>query len=121
MILRVLLGFCLIVISTSCVQENLEEDFGECETDNVRYSVDIVDMMNANCHACHGAANYQNFGAGINLSTYSSLKVYVDNGRFLGAVDHQDGFSAMPQGRSKMDDCTIDKIKSWINEGAQNN
>jgi hypothetical protein len=39
----------------------------------------------------------------------------------MGAIRQQSGYKAMPQGASKLDDCSINKIGRWINLGAQNN
>ena len=39
----------------------------------------------------------------------------------MGAINHATGFSAMPQGATKMDSCDIATIQIWINEGTLDN
>jgi hypothetical protein len=46
--------------------------------------------------------------------------VVVDNGRFWGAINHEDGYSPMPQNLPKLNDCDLKKIRTWIDEGALN-
>ena len=43
------------------------------------------------------------------------------SGKLYGALSWSNGFMAMPQGGSKLPDCNINKIKSWIDAGAANN
>jgi hypothetical protein len=37
--------------------------------------------------------------------------------RMLGALRGTAGFSAMPQGGTKLSDCDISKVEKWINSG----
>ena len=99
------------------VEEELYPNPG-CATENVTYSVTVLDLISTNCYVCHDAA--ANFG-NITLEGYDNLKVYVDNGRLLGAIKHLDGFSPMPQNATKLLDCDIEKIEAWIGDGAPNN
>ena len=89
-----------------------------CDTDNVSYSEFVKPLLQNNCQGCHSGT--QSSG-GIELTTYDGAKAVANNGSLLGAIDHQSGFSPMPQGAAKLNDCDIDKIKSWIDAGTQNN
>jgi hypothetical protein len=36
-------------------------------------------------------------------------------------MNHDNGYSAMPQGTGKLDACTLNKLLAWIHAGALNN
>lgn len=90
-----------------------------CDTANMRYSVDITNILSNNCYICHGG-NAQ-AGGGIKLDTYSGVKNMVNNGLLLNAINHTGGASPMPKGGAKLPACTIAKIKAWIDRGAPQN
>ncbi len=108
------------LIFTSCYYDNEEELYPEdtCKTDDMSYSNDIVPILEDNCYSCHDQANNQ---GGVTLEGYSNLKAYVDNGKLLGAIKHEPGFSEMPQDEPQLEQCQIDKIEAWIDQGALDN
>ncbi len=84
-----------------------------------KFSTDVLPVMNANCNSgCHNTASAS---GGVILDTYNGVKSFVNNGRLMGSINHENGFSAMPQGGNKLNVCTIAKIQQWINAGALNN
>lgn len=91
-----------------------------CDTTNVTYSNQIVSILNAECNYCHGAAA-NSIGGGIYLNTYAAMKPYVSNGSLLNSILQNGKASPMPRNGSKMDNCSISKIQSWIKKGALNN
>jgi len=107
----------------SCRYDNEEELFGDaiCDTSNVTYTNNVKPVLTANCLSCHSTSNAATFGSGIKLEDYSDLMVQVNNGNLVGVITHSPGYPAMPQGGAKLDDCTIEKIVTWINNGAPNN
>ena len=104
----------------ACYYDVEEELYGttECSTDNLSYKNDILPILENRCYGCHDAAS--NFG-GITLEGYSSLRTYVDNDQLLGVIKHEAGFSPMPKNAAKLLDCEIEKIETWIGEGAPDN
>jgi hypothetical protein len=60
-------------------------------------------------------------GAGIVLDNYNSVKTYVSNGKLLNSILQNGKASSMPKGGGKLDNCTLSKFSSWINQGALNN
>lgn len=89
-----------------------------CVTANMSYTANITPILQNNCFVCHSkAANLGN----VTLEGYSALKQYVDNGKLVGAINHQSGFAAMPQNAPKLSDCDIAKIEQWIQDGSANN
>ena len=102
-------------------EDKLNSNTGStCDTVNMKYTTDIVPILQANCYSCHGAGNTAGSG-GISLDSYANLKVYADNGFLAGNITHAAGYVAMPYGLPKLPDCEINRILDWINRGSQNN
>ena len=91
-----------------------------CDTVNMKYAANVVPIMQANCYSCHGASSNGGSG-GIILDGYANLKKWADNGALVGTITHASGFVAMPFGQAKMSDCNINKIISWVKNGAEDN
>lgn len=85
---------------------------------DMSYQDDILPIISDNCYQCHDAAS--NFG-NVTLEGHAELSSYVTGGRLLGVINHDSGFSPMPKNSSKLLDCQIEKIASWITDGAPNN
>lgn len=90
-----------------------------CDTANMRLSVEINSILNNNCNACHGGTAAA--GGGIQLQNYNSLKALASGGTLYTAISHTGSASPMPKGGGKLSDCDISKIKAWIDRGAPNN
>jgi cytochrome c5 len=88
-----------------------------CDTTNVTYTNSIKTIFDTYCTGCHNASNPS---SGFALDTYSGAVNCANSGRLLGAVQWMSGYSAMPQGGSKLSDCNIAKIQKWINSGKPN-
>lgn len=82
------------------------------------YSADVIPILNNYCNSCHSGSFAS---GGIRLDGYNYVKVYVDNGKLMGSINWDGGFSPMPKDGSKLSPCNIDKIKTWIDSGAANN
>jgi hypothetical protein len=105
------------ILPTSCTT-NKADTYTLCDTNSVTYSQTITSILNPSCNVCHSGASPS---ANINLATYDDVKIYVNNGSFLGCIVHDANYSPMPKGGSKLDDCKIAQIKKWISAGAPNN
>jgi hypothetical protein len=70
---------------------------------------------------CHSTASAASSGGGIDLSTYTQVKIYATNGRLYGSINHTAGYSAMPKNLAQMPACQIIQIKKWIDAGSLNN
>lgn len=92
-----------------------------CDTSNVTLSAGVIPIFESRCFSCHSNSTANSLGSGINLETYSQLIIWVNNGKLEGAVNHSPGYVQMPQGAAKLDDCSLNKITAWINQGALNN
>lgn len=90
----------------------------ECDTINVTYALTIRPIIQNSCLGCHSGASPS---GGIRLETHSDVVAVVNNGKLLGAIRHEQGYSAMPKNGAKLNDCYIKQIEKWIKNGAPNN
>ena len=114
---------------TGCYYDNNEELHPElliggsgCDTTvTIRYSTDILPILNNSCGAnnsCHNATTTN----GVVLGTFAGCKAAVTNGKLWSAIVWDGNASFMPSGSSsKINDCYQAKIRKWIDEGAPDN
>ncbi len=119
---------CLIALLafflTGCYYDKAELTYpanisATCDTTAVKYSVDILSIMSANCYSCHSGTAVS--GGGIILDTYTGLKAFANNGQLLNSVLQNGNVPAMPLGGSILSSCDQNKIRAWINNGTPNN
>jgi len=105
----------------ACYYDNVEHLYpsgGDCDTTNVTYSNDVWPIINSKCTGCHsGTAASGN----VKLENYNDIKISGENGGLLGTIRHENGWSPMPKGGSKLQDCDILKIEIWQSQGYPNN
>jgi hypothetical protein len=90
-----------------------------CDTTAVKYSTDIVGILSANCYACHSGT--ASASGGRKLDSHANLLTFVNSGELAKAITHTGGVTPMPYNQPKMQECSINKILGWINDGAPNN
>lgn len=105
-------------ISQGAQNNSCNPNAGGCDTSNMSFSQDIKAILNTYCVNCHSGSAPQ---GNVNLSSYANVKTYVNNGKLLGSITWSAGYTPMPYGQPQLDSCYINKIKSWINNGAPNN
>ena len=116
--LMLLFGFFMQL--QSCISKNEVELYG-CDTSKVSYLKHIRPIIQNNCYKCHDANNAILFGDKHFLDNYDSLKAHIREGKFIGSIDWEVGYSGMPKGAKKLNDCDILKIKAWIHQDTLNN
>lgn len=99
-------------------ENNVCAETSACDTVNVSFAADIEPILATYCLGCHSGSFPQ---AGIQLSGHANVLTQVNNSKLLGAVSHSPGFSPMPQGQAKLNDCNIALIRNWIEQGASDN
>jgi hypothetical protein len=118
-------SFLLLIFLTTCYYDNEENLYpqlaGSCDTTNVTYTLTVKPVLQAYCLSCHSTNASAGSGGGIKMEAYSDLKALVTSGKFYGSITHATGYSAMPKGGSILDNCTVQKLKKWIDDGAPNN
>lgn len=112
------LSLCALSIHSSCYKDNKESMYPStalCDTSNVTWPNNIQPLVNNSCatSGCHDA----NGVGGYALNTYAGVKRMVDDQKFITVMVN----GTMPKGGSKMDDCSINKVRAWINRGALQN
>ena len=116
------LGWLSAILILGCTynkEEELYPNTGNCNTSNVSFSATITPILQKyDCSLCHSSVTQS---GNISLANYNNVKTQVNNGRLFGAINHEPGFSQMPQGGNKMNQCDISKVKAWIDAGAPNN
>lgn len=114
----------LLFLATSCYYDNEEYLYPDnggipgCDTTDVTYSGTVAPILVNNCNDCHNPASPS---GGVIVDNYTDLLVYVNNGRFWGSINHDQGYQPMPRNSPKLSECNLTKIKKWIDDGALNN
>ncbi len=103
-------------VSQGAQNNACNESFGGCETSGVTYANFFQPLVQAKCQGCHSGASAQ---GGVVLAHYNGAKTVALNGKLYAAITRTSNW--MPNGGAKLDDCTQDKIKAWIDAGAPEN
>jgi len=90
----------------------------ECDTNNVTFSENVWPIIEIKCFGCHSS---ENPGGGIFLKNYADVVIVANNGKLLGAVNHETGFSNMPKNLPKLPECELATIRIWIEDGVPDN
>lgn len=97
---------------------NCDSYAGGCDTTNVTYSGRIQPLIATKCQGCHSGANPQ---GGLNFTAWSVLNTVALDGRLMGAVQHQNNYTAMPPSGAMLPQCEIDMLADWVQQGAPQN
>ncbi|MCB0648499.1 MAG: hypothetical protein KDC49_17640 [Saprospiraceae bacterium] len=89
-----------------------------CNIEGSTYSGAVKGIMSTYCYGCHSGSNPL---GRIRLDSYETVKASANNGSLYGSIAWVSGYQRMPDGLPKLDDCNINKVKNWIDNGAQNN
>lgn len=88
-----------------------------CNTNDVSFAADIEPVISSNCLSCHSGPNPN---GGISLATHSEITSIAQTGLLMNVLTASGGASLMPPAGA-LDNCSIDKIEKWINDGSPNN
>lgn len=107
--------FVVLTLLSRCYYDSEEYIYGKsaCDTTNMSYANDISLIMIQHCNSCH---NQNSPSGNVITENYTSLLKIANDGRLLQTTSS----GSMPKS-GKLDDCTIKKIKAWIDAGAKNN
>lgn len=119
--------FAGVLIFQACVYHKGDIEYpssnNSCDTTNVRYSVEIKSILDANCKSCHDGPGSI---SGFDLYDFNTISTLALDGNFtygtlLSAVMHEGGAPPMPDGKPMIDECSIRQIAAWVHHGAPNN
>lgn len=125
--MRILMLLIFIALSVlyGCYYDSKEylypQDIAACNTTNVTYNLSVRPILNSYCLSCHSNNSASSLGGNVRLEMYSDVILRVDDGSLIGSINHDNGFSPMPKGSSKLNLCNITVIQKWIDDGAPNN
>jgi len=91
-----------------------------CDTVPVTYSGVIQPILETYCYSCHSSYNPS---GGIILDNYEDVRdiALEEDSRLIGSINHEDGYTAMPQRQSKLDSCKLHYFDVWVEQGGPNN
>lgn len=112
-----------IAASSGCYYDSEEQLYPKisspCDDVNVTLSGTVRPILQT-CQTCHSNANSVSSGGGVRLQDYSDILGHINNGKLMGAIRHENGYIAMPDGGGKLKDCEIDQLQKWIDNGTLN-
>jgi hypothetical protein len=91
----------------------------DCDsTQDATFAAVVYPIIETACVGCH---NDNLAEGGVKLNVYAAVKASVDNGGFMGTIEHEVGYSPMPPSGVKLSDCQISLLNKWITNGALDN
>ncbi len=100
-------------ITQGALNNQCNGDSSSCDTSAVSFKKDVLPLFQTYCLGCHDA---NNASGGINLNNFDDLAVIIDNGRLLGSINFEPGYSSMPKNGDKLNFCDRRKIAIWAND-----
>ncbi|MCC5917220.1 MAG: hypothetical protein JJU02_07815 [Cryomorphaceae bacterium] len=87
---------------------------GNCETENLTYVDDIKPIVDANCaiSGCHNSSTYGDF------RQYENIRDVALSGVMETRITMPESNAQSMPPTGKLDNCTIDKLIAWANDGA---
>ena len=120
----ILLVSIFILFISSCEYQTLDDIFeiedDSCHDGNVSFMDDILPIFEMRCNntICHGGNFPQ---ARVFLTSYEGVAAVAEDGRLVGSLVHEPDLVPMPLNEDMLDDCTLDKIITWVESGFPDN
>ncbi len=89
----------------------------DCDILIVSFASDIAPIISTSCLSCHGSV-FPN--GGVSLTNYSEIATLANSGKLLDVLKAQNGAPLMPPS-SALNNCKMNKITKWIEDGTPNN
>ena len=108
-------ALCGVILLISCEKD--EDPSVDCTGLTPTYTSEIKAILDTSCalSGCHNAGTQQE---GIDLSNYADAKIVSSEDRFLGAINHQNGYTPMPQNSAKLSTDKINLLTCWVQNGS---
>ena len=112
----IFVALLMIGLAVSCKDDDTPDGV-DCAGLTPTYNNDIKSILDTSCakSGCHNSADLAN---NMDLSTYASAMPISQQPRFLGAINHQSGFIAMPQDAPKLSNDKIELLTCWVENGS---
>lgn len=122
--IKILALLVLFAGISACYYDNFEEinpglGLQGCDTaGTITYANNIKTIMENRCSVNNPACHNSNGSGGYDLSNLAGVESAIADGRFLGSIKHEQGYSPMPKNAGRtIDDCEIIQIEKWMNTG----
>ncbi|RME94836.1 MAG: hypothetical protein D6772_14020 [Bacteroidetes bacterium] len=89
-----------------------------CDPAAVSFSADIFPLLRDYCVGCHSPSRMD---GGVDLSSYTKVLPYAQDGSLVGTIEADIYYPVMPPTGSRLSACRVEQIKAWIAAGAQDN
>lgn len=109
------------ILVTACSKEKAAPPVTIADCSNeISFSAQVHPIIHSRCanNMCHDNFMY---GSDILLNNYADIKTAATADKFLKAIKHEPGASAMPMNGAKLNMDEIQVIECWINQGMKNN
>ena len=103
-------------IAQGAQNNRCDENAAGCDTSAVKFSTFVQPLVQGKCQGCHSGTAP---AGGVKLTDYAGVKAVAQSGKLLSVITHPTNW--MPKNGQKLDDCSIQKIRAWVNAGAANN
>jgi len=125
----VLIILAIVFVSgiTSCYNNKFDQVYASpastCDTTSITYSHDIAPIIIANCYGAGSSCHNVGGISGFDYTSYTGVIVNVPSGALLNDINWTPlrGNNDMPKDAGKLDQCDINKITRWIDEGYPDN
>ena len=106
----------LLIVISSCYYDSEEYLYGTpggncADTTVITYAAGVQPVLNQYCYSSHSNGSAASMGGNVKLQDYADVKTVALNGKLSGTISHASGFSPMPKGSNKLNDCYITVIK----------
>lgn len=117
------LGLTAVFLSLgSCYYDKESDLYGTpvCDTSSITWTNVIKPIIDQSCAyvGCHGGGTKS---GDHDLTTYEGVYEIAQSGALLGAIQHSGNYTPMPYQGAQLSECTIAKIKIWVEQGAPQN
>ncbi|TNE68493.1 MAG: hypothetical protein EP344_01255 [Bacteroidetes bacterium] len=98
-------------IEQGALNNSCNENYGGCDTTGVTYTNFVSPLLATYCVGCHSGTNPS---GNLRLTNYTEVTASAQSGKLFGAIAHEQGYVAMPQGGAALSPCFVNKIQSWV-------
>lgn len=120
--LKAIFTLAIFAVLTSCYYDNEEELYQNfeqpCDVSSVTYSQDVNIIVAENCalSGCHVNPGAQ---AGLDLTTYQGVSANAAS--IQNRINLAPGAAGKMPPTGQLNDCDLEKLNTWIDQGALNN